>query len=143
MDVVHKDKFGTSDMGIKYMQALTNIVPDNEFVVKPHPRQNVEIYKAINNLQLIEFYVPWEVYCLNNDISGKIIITFGSSSAFLPFIYTKARYSVICIDLPSSFNTIYKDEWRKFIDALRVKNPIYLVYSPDELEDVVRKIISK
>ncbi len=137
---VHHEKFGDSETGINFLNTLLKYVPRDDFAIRPHPRQDKSIYDKIGSIPLIDFVIPWELYCINYDITGKTVITFGSSSALLPLIFTGAKYTVLCIDLENTFNTIFKDEWKAFINTLQKENSIYVVYTLEELERMMNQL---
>lgn len=142
MDVHQKERFGESDIGIRFIKSVLEFVPKDDFAIRPHPRQDIGVYSNICD-NLIQFKVPWEIYCLNNNISGKVIITFGSSSAFLPYIYTNANYDVICIELENTFNKTFKKEWISFIKIIKNSHNVFLVHSLEELRNIIKELSEK
>lgn len=145
LDVVHQEKFSKSEEAMYYIKKLSEIVAPDKLAIRPHPRQNIDVYGSID-FDIISFRAPWELYACNSDMSGKIIITFGSSSAFLPMIFSNVSgYKVICIDFKNSFNTIYSKEWKKFVELINEKNnnAVYLVNTMDEMCDIVHILFDK
>lgn len=137
MDVIRKEKFDDSQNGDQIIKTLLEILPTDDFILKPHPRQDKKIYNGID-LTLMELNIPWEIYCANIDINNKVIISFGSSSAFLPLILWGCNYTLICIDLPNSLNTIYSKEWKRFLKNLYNKGKnIHTVMDAKDLRNLL------
>lgn len=135
MDVVHKDRFDCSNVGMGFLNSLRDKISSEDFIVRAHPRQSKDIYDQIK-IDSNPSRIPWEVYCANYDISDKVIISYGSGSAFLPMIFYGYDYYIISIEIKDRFKTIYENEWKEFLNILKQRGKkVYLAYSP---EDVVK-----
>lgn len=65
------------------INAFAQVVGYDNFIVKPHPRTDKEYYKDCY-AQIEEKVYPWDLYCLNHDISDKTLIICDGASAFVP-----------------------------------------------------------
>lgn len=96
------------------LKKLIEIVPREELIVKPHPRMGKEYYKDYD-VDIVDKVFPWDLYCLNNDISNKVFITDVSSAVFIPaFVYGK-RFTVIWLRNVIKGNKIFEKEWDSLI----------------------------
>ena len=106
----------------------------DKFGVKAHPRTPADYYKKLG-INEVSWSAPWDVYCMNYDISNKIIISGESSSVFLPtFLYEKKCTFVLIRGLLQSRNKEYNDEiWKWYVDKLKEYGCI--VFEADSIDD--------
>lgn len=64
------------------INAIAQAVGYDNFIVKPHPRTDKEYYKDCY-AQIEEKVYPWDLYCLNHDISDKTLIICDGASPFV------------------------------------------------------------
>ena len=133
MDKYHKDEMNNENMIISLLDRLTSSLGRGSFAVKAHPRQDKSFYLD-NNIKLIEMDFPWELYCLNNNIDDKIIISYSSSAMYMPYILSDSDHVSISLELKTPFSDLFFDEYHCFIEKLRKRNKkVYCFSSVDEL----------
>ena len=70
-----------------------------KMVLKPHPRNPYNRFEN-SGIQILYSKIPWEIYCLNVDLSGKILLTVNSNAAISPHIlFQRAPKSVLLFNL--------------------------------------------
>lgn len=143
MDKQHSDEFSDDDKALEILKAVSDYVGYDNFVVKPHPRQDLTIYER-DNIKTLNMDLPWEAYCFCNNIEDKIIVSYGSSALFMPYILmNEIKYISICININNNFNTIFRDEFNMFMNKLiENKKRLYVINSEAELPQVVKKIVN-
>ena len=135
MDKQHDDMFDEFDYGLSIINELIRSWKNESVIVKPHPRQDLQIYTK-NNIRTLRLDNPWELYCLNNDISDKVIISYGSSALYLPYIFNcKQKYIAINIKADSRFERIYSKEYNAFIDKFKYNNSNF--YEVDDIAQLI------
>lgn len=140
MDKQHNDEFSGDDISISILKTINELVDKDDFIIKSHPRQNESVYSK-NNLNVLKLDIPWEIYCFNNDIKYKIIISYGSSALFMPFIMFGSKYTSICIQTQNNFNQIFKKEFQLFLEKFSKENKnLVVVNDISQLPDVIRKL---
>ena len=143
MDVNQTDQFQGRETGLDYIKTVIKSVEKQNLVLKPHPRQNLEIYKDLK-IKIITLIFPWEVYCINHSIDEKVIIAFGTSSAFLPYVLFNTNHTVVYIDEETELDKLYGVEWEEFIKKLIEKGKkIYIVQNKEELGNTLKIIQQK
>ena len=112
-------------------------------IIKKHPSD-----KTNNKLKIKEFEkndIPFEIFCLNNNLSNKVLITIASSAVFTPkLLFNQEPYLVLLHNL-FSFKNGYGCESFKLIDFVyqkcknlyRSKNKIFIPNSLKELKDCI------
>ena len=141
MDKQHDDQFKKDDHALKIIQEIIKVMGNEEVVVKPHPRQDIRIYSN-DNINILNMKIPWELYCFNNDISDKVIISYGSTALFMPFIFnSKQKYTLINVKTKSKFEEIFENEYGMFIKKFKLKNSnFYDLENIDQLIEILDKI---
>ena len=71
---------------------LCNRLCGGNMLLKPHPRNPYNRFEK-SGIRILHSKIPWEVFCLNVDLTGKKLITINSNSAISPHILlgTKAQ----------------------------------------------------
>lgn len=80
--IFESDIYGiTTEDQLLILKDLADIVGKQNIVVKPHPKTDI---KLLQDFELLDGSVPWEIYCLNSDMSGKTLAVMNSTAAFTP-----------------------------------------------------------
>lgn len=139
LDIKHHEQFGNTGAGLVVLSGLSKKF-GNDFIVKPHPRQEKDIY-VDSNVPILDLQIPWELYCMQHSIDRKVIITFCSSSAFMPYVLFDSNHVTICVLTPMTFLDYFKKEFTSFVMKLRQRGKrIYLVDSIDEIDGVLNDL---
>ena len=117
LDFNQDDHFRNSTRGLDFIKHITQVI-DQDITLKPHPRQNLEVYKKMD-VKLCKLRCPWELYCLNYSIDRKLIISFSSSSSLTPYILCNSVYRLIFIDLENDLSDYFDGKWEKIINKLK------------------------
>ena len=78
------------------LRYIVDCVGKDNLLIKPHPRNDLKFYERLG-VELFDKDVPWEVFCLNNDISDKVIICEITSAAVMPYLLFDYQYRVISV----------------------------------------------
>lgn len=133
MDKYHKDEMNNENMIISILNRLITSLGSESFAVKAHPRQDKSFYLD-NDIRSIEMDFPWELYCLNNNIDDKIIISYSSSAMYMPYILSDSDHVSISLELKTPFSDIFFNEYHCFIENLRKRDKkVYCFSSVDGL----------
>ena len=141
MDKCHSDEFEDDNFGMKCIIEIARTVGYDNFIVKPHPRQDTSLYDK-NMIRKLVVDFPWEIYCLNNTKTDKIIISYGSSALFMPYILSEeVNYTSICINIETNFNKIFRNEYSRFIETIR--NHGKNIYVANNSQEIYRILNTK
>lgn len=68
-------------------------------ILKPHPRNPYNRFEN-SHIRIMKSSIPWEVYCLNCDLSGKTLVTINSNAAISPhIIFENAPKSILLFNM--------------------------------------------
>lgn len=93
-----------------------------EFAIKLHPRNGVNRFKD-DGISIMDSDIPWELYCLNNDVSGKTLISVTSNAAISPQLFlAKPPRTVLVYKLFRGRDSLLIiDAYRKYLKKLMAK----------------------
>lgn len=63
-------------------------IGSDQFLLKPHPRNRVNRFQD-TDIHTLDSKVPWEVFCMNADLRGKLLLSANSNAAISPHIIFK------------------------------------------------------
>lgn len=93
-------------------EIIHQVLPVGDTVVKLHPRSSSELYAGMSTYPSSE--TPWEIITLNNDLSGKVLVSIFSSAAMTSNILANQEPQIIFLfDIPN-----VRTSW-KLPDSLR------------------------
>lgn len=78
------DSRTTNDLDV--FLEIANIVGKDNIIVKRHPRNPINRFEKLGFKVMEQQNIPWEIILLNNDVSDKVLISFGSSTTLTPFL---------------------------------------------------------
>ena len=140
MDVKHGDQFPSEAEGLKNLQAVRALLSADDLIVKPHPRQNQDVYRE-NGIRIFDCGIPWEAYFFKADgeeMARKTIIAYHTSSLFMPYLLFDINYRSVYIDLPTTFSTLFHREYSLFIDKMiRAGYDIRVIQSISDLNETI------
>ena len=109
--------------------------------MKPHPRVDPNIYTELG-IEIFDKDVPWEVYCLNNNIEEKILICTLTSAAVMPYIlYGVINQIVSVCDMIPNRHPFARDMKDVFNTINRKENNIEFPKNDLELEKILKKVL--
>ncbi len=73
-----------------------NQLCEGKLLLKPHPRNPYNRFEN-SGIQILRSKIPWEIYCLNMDLTGKYLITINSNAAISPHIIFKRAPKTILL----------------------------------------------
>lgn len=78
---------------------LSNQLFKGKLLLKPHPGNPYNRFEK-SGIKILHSKIPWEIYCLNVDLCGKILITVNSNAAISPHIlYKNAPKTILLFNL--------------------------------------------
>ena len=69
---------------VQLVDSIAARVGKDNIMIKVHPRNPVNRFKELGYKTNTNVTIPWEVVCMNIDISKKVLITIGSASILTP-----------------------------------------------------------
>ena len=138
--IFESDIYGVSfEMQMSVLSDLMSVVGKENVVVKPHPKTDVN---KLVEYKLLMGSVPWEVYCLNNDMNKKSIVVMNSTAAFSPSMVLGDEPEIVFAnDYPffalSDFTKSCKIMQKKFIE-LYSNSHIYRVSRKDDFRKLCK-----
>lgn len=121
MDKKHADETSDEIKIVGLLRKMNALLGKESFAVKAHPRQNKSIYRD-NGIKLISMDYPWEIYCMNNSIDDKTIISYSSSAMYMPYILMDSNHKSICIKIDTIFTQTFSKEYDTFIKKVKALN---------------------
>jgi hypothetical protein len=111
------------------IKKLINIIKVEEILVKLHPRDSVDKFNKIGNLNVSNANFPWELIYLNEDCNNMTLISVNSSALFSPYnIFGEKHKLILLFDL---FN-LKRDYLEEFVRISENKE-IFIPKTEDEL----------
>ena len=121
------------------------ILGKNDFVVKLHPRNNCYRYNP-ELVRVNKAIAPWEIYLLNQNISGKTLITSASGSIFTSLIYFGMDVNIILIyKLIKEKIPLLNSNFEHLLASIskQTQAKIFIPESYDELKSILMKLTNK
>lgn len=94
LDTVHSENFFDKEEGIANIKKVIECVGGANLAIKPHPRQNNAVYDGLE-ITRVKSTFPFEIYCMNNSIDDKVLISYGSASSLLPYMLLDSNHKTI------------------------------------------------
>lgn len=108
------------DLYRKSIRKICSIVGEDNFIVKLHPR-TPEREIGLIGVKVVQQCFPWELYCMNNDISNKVFITENSSAAILPSILFEKRPQIVLLSYISNVYGVGSNIINSLFDMVNTK----------------------
>ena len=109
----------------------------HNFILKQHPR-NTETYEGILVYQYS--YIPWEVICMNCDLSNHVLIAVNSNACFSPKFMLNSEPKIIFLYKLFFQEKEYKDTeklvtllWKTYSNKERIMIPSTI----EELKEIL------
>ena len=127
---------------IKLLDNIVDIVGEDNFIVKAHPRIDKSVYnKARHNIKVMEEDIPWEMVCLVADISDKVVISVFTSSFIMQYLMFGNLNVTYCVDHLLRWNNNWYNQMircRNIMDLLAVSYGKFIqINDYNELENVL------
>ncbi len=102
-----------TDDDIKLLNAIADVIGKENIIVRLHPRNAVNRFKALGYKTNIDNTIPWEILSGQIDIEKKVLITIYSQSVFTPEqIYGKKGKAIFLAKLDLSL----EEEMKPLVD---------------------------
>jgi len=90
---------GLENNDAEIIEECYKICGKDNFILKPHPRNPYNRFEN-SGVKILNTNVPWEVYCHNQNLKDKIVLTVSSNTAISPHIlYQEAPKSILLYKL--------------------------------------------
>lgn len=101
---------GNDIKDLELVDEISKIVGKNNMFIKTHPRSPNNRFIECGYNTNLNSSIPWEVICLNTDLSKTVLITLSSQSVFTPmFLLNKKTTSIIMFNMLNDKSMIYMD----------------------------------
>lgn len=78
-----------NDVGdVELVNRIAGVTGKNNLIVKIHPRNPENRFRALGYKTNVNTFVPWEIIALNIDLKEKVLITIASGSALTSLVNT-------------------------------------------------------
>lgn len=91
-----RDGYITNEDVLGILKILIEYLGRENIIVKPHPRVEEKIYMQLG-IEVFDRNVPWEIYCMNNQMSNKIVFCSLTSAAVMPYILFEKKYEIVSV----------------------------------------------
>lgn len=91
-----RDGYITDEDVLGILRVLIDYLGRDNIIVKPHPRVDEKIYLQLG-IEIFDRNVPWEIYCMNNQVSDKIVFCSLTSAAVMPYILFGKEYEIVSV----------------------------------------------
>lgn len=134
LDVAHNGEFD-EDLLTDKVNELMNSELGYEMRIKPHPGKIRQNY-IDKGYRLLDIGIPWELFCLNEDMNNIILIGVYGGSIIQTYIMSGQRFKAVLLDniIPSKFK-YYKEIKRLFELVNNETHQMIEVNSFDEIND--------
>ena len=117
----YADGLETND---RELVGLCKRILGDELEIKLHPRNGVNRFEG-EGVAVFGSDMPWELYCLSNDVSGKTLISVTSNAAISPQLFLeKPPRTVLLYKLFRGRDVLLEvEEYRTYLKKLLAKCP--------------------
>lgn len=126
------------------LNRIVDYVGKENIVAKLHPKTDSLLLKGYNTLPQ---NIPWELYCLNNDMNKKVVIVANTTVAFTPKFMFDQEPKIIFLNRYYGGNSEFMKGIRKMQEDLGklYSNHERLMYpnSLEELDKVMRMLVGE
>lgn len=129
-----RDGYVTNEDVNESLQQLIDVVGIDNLLVKPHPAMNIEDY-SIEGLHIMNTTMPFELICLNENISDKVLICISSGAAMLLPMCFDIHVHTISTILFENFHHDNKKEMLEIWNKLSAASE--LVHCPNTKEEFI------
>lgn len=117
-------------------EKIINQLGEENIIIKIHPRSKENRFSKFKNVKIYDGITPWEIMCMNEKLTGKVLITVSSSAIFTPILLYKENCCAIslCKILESNHLDDYSkniEEYFSKIEKTYGKNCLF----PESLEE--------
>lgn len=73
---------------IEIVEKIAEKAGKDNIMIKVHPRNPVNRFKALGYKTNVDTFIPWELIVLNQSFDDKTLVTIASGAAINPYLYT-------------------------------------------------------
>lgn len=128
---------------ISELNVILKWIKPEKLYIKPHPRTPVGYYDKYR-VRVAEKAYPWELYCMNNELSDKVIIADDTSAVFLSALLMHRKMKVIWLRDIQPYKEWLLDEkyWKRSLEEIEKEGCInYTPTTISELECTIKEVI--
>lgn len=117
----YADGLTTND---RELVALCHDILGDELCIKLHPRNGANRF-AEAGIAVMHTDMPWELYCLNHDVSGKTLISVTSNAAISPQLFlARPPRTVLLYKLFKGTDVLLSiEEYKTYLNKILAKCP--------------------
>lgn len=117
-----------------YMEAVNQIGRDN-VILKKHPRSKAGNDYGIKEYKMIG--VPFETICMNSDLDGKILISYGSTALSTPkMLFNQEPYIVVLYNLCECNKEMDRLQHSFFSNLKKLYKDPSKVFEPENIDQL-------
>ncbi len=116
------------------IKTLNKLIENKELLVKLHPRDSLDKFKKIGNLNVSNTNFPWELIYLNESCNHSTLISVNSSALFSPYNIFGEKHKLILLYDLFKLKRDYLEEFVKISD----NKDIFIPKTEDELTNILQ-----
>lgn len=95
-------------------EEIINQLGEENIIIKIHPRSKENRFNKFKNIKIYDEITPWEIMCMNESFTGKVLITVSSSAIFTPILLYKEN--CCAVSLCKMLESNHLDDYSKNIE---------------------------
>ena len=126
-----------SDEIIGVLRKIQQHIGKDNLVVKPHPRVDLSIYSQLD-LNFLDKSIPWELYCMNGGLDGKVIACQFSSAVCLSYFWFNQFTELVSVMKFTKSDSTYGGIELNILK--QIKEDTGKVFLPNSMEELMKDI---
>lgn len=126
------------DIGdVNIVKKIADIVGKEKILVKPHPRNNINVYAELGFKTVETSTVPWEIVIINHpEYAEKILVSVGSGAIATPYtMFGMKTKSIVLLDLiQADFSNFHQEYFKYMRDRIFGLTPEVFIMPKNENE---------
>ena len=132
----YADGYNVNDVEI--VEKIASIVGKEKLFVKTHPRNPDNRLKKLGYKTNKNTSIPWEVICMNIDLSEKTLITIASVAAIVPATMLGKKYNgILLMKMIPDDSCLKKNITNLYEKVCEEHSRLHLVKTMQELEECI------
>lgn len=132
----YADGYNVNDVEI--VEKIASIVGKEKLFVKTHPRNPDNRFEKLGYKTNKNTSIPWEVICMNSDLSEKTLITIASVAAIVPATMLGKKYNgILLMKMIPDDSCLKKNITNLYEKVCEEHSRLHLVKTMQELEECI------
>lgn len=125
---------------VEIVKKIADIVGRENIFIKTHPRNPENRFEKLGYKTNKNSSIPWEVICMNIDLSEKTLVTIASVAAIVPATMLGKKYKgILLMKMIPDDSFLKKNITNLYEKVCKEHSCLYLVKTMQELEKCIKK----